>query len=193
MPAPAAATAAAGTATTPAGGIIEARRSKEAAYYGVDAMELTDRGASRGVGVDWVGLGWALGCVFVCVAAPASPRCVRLGLGAPFPPDRQHTDSKHCTYPHTPPHRSTPPHTKPKPTATQIISDYVEGALADVRAQFVEALRRRGGGSGAGAAGADAFYEENVAPVRVVLCVVRLLGSGVAGRGWVTSTDGSIG
>lgn len=44
----------------------------------------------------------------------------------------------------------------------------MEGALADVQAQFVDALKRRGNGGEAVAAagGAEAFYEANVAPVR---------------------------
>ncbi len=70
----------------------------------------------------------------------------------------------------TPPYHRNTPHQTPPP-ATQIISDFVEGALADVRSQFVEALRRRGvqgqqGQEGAGGPqAADAFYDEQVAPV----------------------------
>lgn len=64
------------------------------------------------------------------------------------------------------------PHPKQTQTATQIISDYVEGALADVRAQFVEALRRRGGGASRASSEADAFYEEHVASVSVCMYIV---------------------
>jgi hypothetical protein len=120
-----------------------------------------------------------VGSCCCCCCCPFLPRTIT---------HHQHTHHAHL-------HQNT--NSTPQ-TATQIIVDFVEGALADVRAEFVEVLKRRGvqgkeqGQGGGGAAAAEAFYEENVAPVRVIAvwifwgegsaCDVFLGGSGVRCR-----------